>query len=49
MKIAFVSMPFAGLGNIPEFALAGGGDVQWSKGLVRGPRQLPLVIGSTKS
>jgi hypothetical protein len=36
------------LGNIPEFALAVGGGVQWSEGAIRGPRQLPLEIGSTK-
>jgi hypothetical protein len=37
------------LSNIPEFELAVGGDVQWSKGPIRGPRQLRLAIGSTKS
>jgi cytochrome P450 len=36
------------LGNIPEFALASGAAVQWSEGPVRGPRQLPLVLGSSE-
>jgi cytochrome P450 len=36
------------LGNVPEFALASGAAVQWSEGPVRGPRQLPLVLGSSE-
>ncbi len=30
------------LKRIPEFSLAG--EVQWSEGTVRGPRQLPLTF-----
>jgi cytochrome P450 len=37
------------LGKIPEFALTPGETVTWSKGPVRGPRQLPLVFGKVKS
>lgn len=36
------------LRRIPEFTLAPGAVVQWSKGPVRGPRQLPLVFGAVK-
>src|SRR5215469_5726679 len=34
---------------IPEFTLAPDAVVQWTKGPVRGPRQLPLVIGVMRS
>jgi cytochrome P450 len=33
------------LARIPEFRLAQGAVVRWSKGPVRGPRRLPLVLG----
>ena len=33
------------LKRIPEFSLAPGGEVTWSVGTVRGPRELPLVFG----
>ena len=29
----------------PEFAMAPGAHVAWSRGMIRGPRELPLVIG----
>jgi cytochrome P450 len=34
------------LRRIPEFTLAPGAIVQWSNGPVRGPRQLPLIVGA---
>jgi len=34
------------LKRIPEFRLDPKGDVRWSQGTVRGPRQLPLLFGS---
>jgi cytochrome P450 len=34
------------LRSIPEFSLDTGSPVEWSKGPVRGPRRLPLLIGS---
>ena len=34
------------LRRIPKFALAPGAALQWSKGSVRGPRQIPLILGS---
>jgi cytochrome P450 len=37
------------LDKIPEFTLTPGEAVTWSKGPVRGPRQLPLVFGKVKS
>jgi len=33
------------LKRIPEFRLDPAGDVKWSQGTVRGPRQLPLLFG----
>jgi cytochrome P450 len=33
------------LKRMPRFALEAGADVTWSEGTVRGPRQLPIVIG----
>jgi cytochrome P450 len=34
------------LRRIPEFALAPGAALHWSKGSVRGPRQIPLILGA---
>jgi hypothetical protein len=33
------------LAQIAEFRLAQGAVVTWSKGAVRGPRRLPLLLG----
>jgi cytochrome P450 len=33
------------LAKIPEFSLAPDANVTWSPGAVRGPRQLPLILG----
>ena len=35
------------LAAVPEFSLAPGGAVRWSTGQIRGPRALPLAIGSS--
>lgn len=35
------------LKRIPEFRLDPSGEVKWSEGSVRGPRQLPLLLGKT--
>jgi hypothetical protein len=32
------------LSHFPQFALAPGAEVQWSRGPVRGPRRLDLVF-----
>lgn len=48
-KLATMEMTVAlqeWLRYIPEFTLAPGAIVQWSKGPVRGPRQLPLIFGA---
>jgi hypothetical protein len=36
------------LKRFPEFTLAPGGQVTWSEGTVRGPRRLPVAIGTRK-
>lgn len=36
------------LKRIPDFRLDPAGEVKWSEGTVRGPRQLPLVLGRAK-
>ena len=36
------------LARIPDFALAPDGVVEWSAGIVRGPRSLPLVFGGSR-
>jgi cytochrome P450 len=35
------------LKRIPDFSLDKAGEVTWSEGTVRGPRQLPLLLGKT--
>jgi cytochrome P450 len=35
------------LKRIPDFSLDPAGEVTWSEGTVRGPRQLPLLLGKT--
>jgi cytochrome P450 len=35
------------LRRIPDFSLDPAGEVTWSEGTVRGPRQLPLLLGKT--
>ncbi len=34
------------LARFPEFRLAEGARVTWSEGTVRGPRSLPVALGS---
>jgi cytochrome P450 len=36
------------LKRIPDFTLDPAGEVTWSEGTVRGPRQLPLLLGKTR-
>jgi cytochrome P450 len=36
------------LRRIPEFSLDPAGEVTWSEGTVRGPRQLPMLLGSAR-
>jgi cytochrome P450 len=36
------------LKRIPDFSLDPAGEVTWSEGTVRGPRQLPLLLGKTE-
>lgn len=36
------------LHHIPEFELAPGANVTWSAGQIRGPRTIPIVIGSSR-
>jgi hypothetical protein len=36
------------LAKIPYFALAPDAEVEWSAGVVRGPRTLPLVFGADR-
>ena len=36
------------LKRIPDFRLDPHGDVKWSEGTVRGPRQLPLLLGKSR-
>jgi cytochrome P450 len=36
------------LKRIPDFRLDSTGEVKWSEGTVRGPRQLPLLLGKPR-